>query len=78
MEVADKSSKTLNFKMPANNVTLMANYQDIPKLQYTLTVEGGTPASTTAEAGTEVTLTADEPEIGEMFDKWELSENLTR
>ena len=77
VEVVDKSGKTLSFQMPANDVNLTANYQDIPKPQYTLTVEGGTPASTTAEAGTEVTLTANTPAEGKLFDQWELSENLT-
>ena len=37
VEVADKSSKTLTFKMPANNVTLTANYTTN---SYTLTVNG--------------------------------------
>lgn len=37
VEVADKNSKKLNFKMPANDVTLTANYTTN---SYTLTVNG--------------------------------------
>ena len=72
VEIADKSSKTLTFKMPANNVTLTANYTTN---SYTLTVKNGTPESVTDEAGTEVTLTADEPDEGMAFDRWELSDD---
>ena len=74
VEVADKTSKTLTFTMPAGDVTLTAQYE---AEKYTLTVTDGTPESTTAEAGTEVTLTANAPAEGELFDQWVLSENLT-
>ena len=72
VEVADKSSKKLNFKMPANNVTLTANYATN---SYTLTVRNGSPESVTDEVGTEVILTADEPDEGMTFDRWELSDD---
>ena len=72
VEIADKSSKTLNFKMPANDVTLTANYTTN---SYTLTVKNGTPESVTGEVGTEVTLTADDPGEGMTFDWWELSDD---
>ena len=62
--------------MPEGNATAKATYKDAPKPEYTLTVTSGTPASTTAEAGTEVTLTANTPAEGKLFDQWELSENL--
>ena len=68
----DKSSKKLNFKMPANNVTLTANYSTN---SYTLTVKNGSPESVTDEVGTEVTLTANEPDEGMTFDRWELSDD---
>ena len=64
-------------RMPEGNATAKATYKDAPKPEYTLTVTSGTPASTTAEAGTEVTLTANTPAEGKLFDQWELSENLT-
>ena len=72
VEVADKSSKKLNFKMPANNVTLTANYSTNG---YTLTVKNGSPESVTDEVGTEVTLTANEPDGGMTFDRWKLSDD---
>lgn len=72
VEIADKSSKTLTFKMPANDVTLTANYTTN---SYTLTVKNGTPESVTGEVGTEVTLTADDPGEGMNFDQWELSDD---
>ena len=72
VEVEDKSSKKLNFKMPANNVTLTANYATN---SYTLTVRNGSPESVTDEVGTKVTLTANEPDGGMTFDRWELSDD---
>ena len=72
VEIADKSSKTLTFKMPANDVTLTANYTTN---SYTLTVKNGTPESVTGEVGTEVTLTADDSGEGMTFDRWELSDD---
>ena len=72
VEIADKSSKTLTFKMPANDVTLTANYTTN---SYTLTVKNGTPESVTGEVGTGVTLTADDPGEGMTFDRWELSDD---
>ena len=58
--------------MPANNVTLTANYSTN---SYTLTVKNGSPESVTDEVGTEVTLTANEPDEGMTFDRWELSDD---
>ena len=73
----DLTDETIAVRMPEGNATAKATYKDAPKPEYTLTVTGGTPASTTAEAGTEVTLTANVPAEGKLFDQWELSENLT-
>ena len=70
------TDKTITVRMPEGNATAKATYKDAPKPEYTLTVTSGTPASTTAEAGTEVTLTANTPAEGKLFDQWELSENL--
>ena len=72
VEVEDKSSKKLSFKMPANDVTLTANYSTN---SYTLTVKNGSPESVTDEVGTEVTLTANEPDGGMTFDRWKLSDD---
>ena len=58
--------------MPANDVTLTANYTTN---SYTLTVKNGTPESVTGEVGTEVTLTADDSGEGMTFDRWELSDD---
>ena len=71
------TDETITVRMPEGNATAKATYKDVPKPEYTLTVTSGTPASTTAEAGTEVTLTANTPAEGKLFDQWELSENLT-
>ena len=71
------TDETITVRMPEGNATAKATYKDAPKPEYTLTVTSGTPASTTAEAGTEVTLTANTPAEGKLFDQWELSENLT-
>ena len=71
------TDETITVRMPEGNATAKATYKDAPKPEYTLTVTSGTPASTTAKAGTEVTLTANTPAEGKLFDQWELSENLT-
>ncbi len=70
------TDETITVRMPEGNATAKATYKDAPKSEYTLTVTSGTPTSTTAEAGTEVTLTANTPAEGKLFDQWELSENL--
>ena len=63
VEVADKSSKKLNFKMPANNVTLTANYSTN---SYTLTVNGESEQKAYNE---DVEVTA-EDKAGETFTGW--------
>ena len=42
--------------------------------EYTVTVEGGTADKTTAKAGETVTITADEPEEGMIFNQWALND----
>ena len=65
--MGDKTKAEITFKMPANNVTATAVFEDI---DYRVTVTNGTADKTTAHYGDTVTITADEPEKGKEFDKW--------
>ena len=65
--VGDKTKAEITFKMPANNVTVTAEFDYI---DYRVTVTNGTADKTTAHYGDTVTITADEPEKGKEFDKW--------
>ena len=65
--IADKTSVTTTFTMPAGDVTVTANYEDI---EYTITVNGGTGAGTYKE-GDSVTITANEPAEGKEFVGWQ-------
>ena len=65
----DTTSETIRFKMPANNVTLEAQYK---QNTYTLTVNGKPEQRT---AGEEVTLTARKPD-GMTFKNWEIKKGL--
>ena len=58
----------LEFAMPANDVTLTANYEDEPK--YTITVEKGMANVEEAYKDDLVTITADPAEEEMEFDKW--------
>jgi predicted Rdx family selenoprotein len=53
--------------MPGSNITVTATYRDI---QYTLTVSGGTGSSTTYTNQQRVTITANVPAAGKVFDRW--------
>ena len=66
---ANIDGATITFKMPANNVTLKAQYK---KNTYTLTVNGKPEQRTFGE---EVTLTARKPE-GMTFSHWEIKKGL--
>ena len=74
--VADATSATTTFTMPASNVTAEATYKDAPVIptEYDITVTGGTASANKAVAGTVITLTVDESAIpaGKVFDKWEV------
>lgn len=63
---ADKTSATTTFTMPAGDVTVTANYEDI---EYTITVNGGTSSAPTAKYGESVTVTAEDKE-GKEFVGW--------
>ena len=64
--------------MPANDVTVTANYEKdaVVPTEYTVTVIGGTAKPTKAEAGETVTVTANAAPAGKVFDKW-TSEDVT-
>ena len=63
----DLSQSTLSFKMPANSVTVTANFKFI---NHTITIEGGTADKLTAHYGDSVKITAIIPEDKE-FVMWE-------
>lgn len=65
---ADKTSATTTFTMPAGDVTVTANYEDI---EYTITVNGGAADKTKAKYGESVTVTANEPAEGKEFVGWQ-------
>ena len=64
---ADKTSATTTFSMPAGDVTVTANYEDI---EYTITVNGGAADKTKAKYGESVTVTAEDKE-GKEFVGWQ-------
>ncbi len=64
------TTETLTFNMPAEAVSLTANFEDIPPAPtYDVTVVGGTASPAKAEAGTAITVTADVPQ-GKRFVSW--------
>ena len=75
--LANETSATTTFTMPANDVTIEAEFTENPVEAYTLTVikgtasvAAGTPITDKIEQNTVVTVTADAPEAGKVFDKW--------
>ena len=75
--LANETSATTTFIMPANDVTIEAEFAENPVESYTLTVikgtasvAAGTPITDKIEQNTVVTVTADAPETGKVFDKW--------
>ena len=66
MTLASASSETTIFTMPAQAVTVTANFEDIPT--YLVTVNGGTGGGEYA-AGATVTISADVPS-GQRFTSW--------
>ena len=75
--LANETSATTTFTMPANDVTIEAEIAENPVEAYTLTVikgtasvAAGTPITDKIEQNTVVTITADAPETGKVFDKW--------
>lgn len=75
--LANETSATTTFIMPANDVTIEAECAENPVEAYTLTVikgtasvAAGTPITDKVEQNTVVTVKADAPETGKVFDKW--------
>ena len=75
--LANETSATTTFIMPANDVTIEAECAENPVESYTLTVikgtasvAAGTPITDKIEQNTVVTVKADAPETGKVFDKW--------
>ena len=75
--LANETSATTTFIMPANDVTIEAEIAENPVESYTLTVikgtasvAAGTPITDKIAQNTVVTVTADAPETGKVFDKW--------
>ena len=75
--LANETSATTTFTMPANDVTIEAEFAENPVEAYTRTVikgtasvAAGTPITDKIEQNTVVTVTADAPEAGKVFDKW--------
>ena len=75
--LANETSATTTFIMPANDVTIEAEIAENPVESYTLTVikgtasvAAGTPITDKVEQNTVVTVKADAPETGKVFDKW--------
>lgn len=58
------------FIMPPSDVSVKALYK---KVNYTVTVTGGTADKATATIGETVVLTPEPPELGYEFDKWEVT-----
>lgn len=75
--LANETSATTTFIMPANDVTIEAEFAENPVEAYTLTVikgtasvAAGTPITDKIAQNTVVTVTANAPETGKVFDKW--------
>ena len=75
--LANETSATTTFIMPTNDVTIEAEIAENPVESYKLTVikgtasvAAGTPITDKIEQNTVVTVTADAPETGKVFDKW--------
>ena len=75
--LANETSATTTFTMPASDVTIEAEFAENPVEAYTLTVikgkasvAAGTPITDKIEQNTVVTVTANAPEAGKVFDKW--------
>ena len=69
---ANASNATTTFTMPAKDVTVTANYE---KINYTVSVTGGTASKTTANYGDVITLTPSAAPTGQVFDKWTVTPN---
>lgn len=67
---ASKTSVTTTFTMPAEDVTVVAAFEDE---SYRITVTNGTATPEMAKYQAEVTVKANEPDTDIYFDKWEVT-----
>ena len=67
--LSNPESLNTTFTMPGNDVTVTATYKDV---KYTVTVNKGT-GSDSYTAGATVTIKADAPPAGKIFDKWNIT-----
>lgn len=65
----DANTATTTFVMPAKAVTVTATYKDAPVTTYAVAVNSGTGGGNFA-AGATVSITANAPATGKVFDKW--------
>ncbi len=70
LSAAQIKQEEITFTMPDNDVTITAQIEDSV---YSITVTDGTSTSYTATYQQEVTVTANEPDVDEFFDKWEVT-----
>ena len=70
MKFADETSATTTFEMPDGDVKVVANYKDDDRPTYKVTVSGGMASHTTAYEGEVISISANAPEAGKLFDKW--------
>ena len=71
--IPDEKKETITFEMPDCDVRLVAVFEDIEDTEYRVTVTNGTASAATAKYQQEVTVTANEPDDDEYFDKWEVT-----
>jgi hypothetical protein len=67
--IASVTSATTTVTIPEKSITLIATYKDKTAATYALTVNNGVGSGSFAE-GTNVTITANTPASGMVFDKW--------
>ena len=67
---ADSSASVTTFIMPDKAVSITATFKDETTEKYSVTVNGGMADKTTAPEGETVTIIANYPEDGFVFDKW--------
>ncbi len=67
--VADITAASTTLVMPAANIIVNATYKDLPVTKYVLTVSGGSGTGS-YEPNEVVSIAADLPAIGKIFDKW--------
>ncbi|MDD3006969.1 MAG: CAP domain-containing protein [Candidatus Pacebacteria bacterium] len=67
--IASTTSTTTTVTMPAKNIILIATYKSVPVTSYALTVTNGT-GDGSYSMDTEISITADTPASGKIFDRW--------